>query len=90
MTFALKLQGTTMEGRLNTVWTQASPRSEVEAASVSVIKGQLGIPNSQLQKELGYSDEEIQRFATEKEEEAEAAVERQQRLFDQGGLPDEG
>lgn len=90
MIFALKLQGKAMTGRLNTVWTQASPRSEVEAASVSVIKGQLGIPNSQLQKELGYSDEEIQRFASEKEKEAEAAMERQQRLFDQGGIPDEG
>jgi hypothetical protein len=50
-----------------TMWTDATPRSDAEIADTAVKKRTVGVPNSQLLKEMGYSDEEIERFLKEYE-----------------------
>lgn len=89
MRFALRLQGHEQppDQHLSVVWQDASPRSEREAAEVAILKSQVGVSNQQLQSEMGYSDEEIEKMEGEKAEAADAAMERQQASFDRGAPP---
>lgn len=50
---------------LNAVWDETNPRSESEELDVLVKKQTLGVPNSQLQREMGYDPDEIENFRAE-------------------------
>lgn len=74
--FAALQMGMTIDGRLSTLWQDASPRSDKDAAETAILKKQVGVSNEQLQRELGYSDEQIEKMGEESAEAAEAATER--------------
>ncbi len=73
---AMKIEGMEISRRLSTLWRDASPRSDKDAVDVSIGKSAVGVPNSQLQRELGYSDDQIEAFAQEAQEAADAEAER--------------
>jgi hypothetical protein len=50
---------------LNAVWAEISSRSESENLDVLTKKQALGVPNSQLQREIGYDADQIRQFAKE-------------------------
>lgn len=71
MEFAMEIDGVFSEGlELSTMWEDASPRSQAELADTAVKKKAIGVPRSQLLREQGYSDEEIDRFLQESDAEA--------------------
>lgn len=70
MEFVMELQG--IQTQLKTVWKPAETRSEVNFWTNAVIKHQLGVSNAQILREAGYTDAEIERFAQEREHEADA------------------
>lgn len=67
---ALKLPITEM----NCVWADTSPRSDLENIMALEGKRRLGVSQTQLQREMGYSEEEIQRNSQEQEAERIAAA----------------
>lgn len=48
------------------------PSDELEDAQAAMLRQSLGVPDSQLQRELGYSDEAIQKMAAEKQAQQDA------------------
>jgi hypothetical protein len=67
-------------------WTDPAPISDKELAeTVKIKKVDIGISQKQAWRELGYTEEEIEKMEGEKEEEAEATAEQQLRMFDAGG-----
>lgn len=68
MSFALKIKGSTVEDKkpLSAQWRDASPRSESEMIMNAQLKSSLGVPTSQILRELGYSEEQITQFAAER------------------------
>jgi hypothetical protein len=96
MLFALDLAGelealpTETSGRkdyesitLLPTWEDASPRTESELADTAVKKKAVGVSRSQLLKEMGYSDEEIERMLEESD-----AFQMSQAALGQFGKPD--
>lgn len=53
----------------STMWADATPRSDAEIADTAVKKKAVKVPSSQLQREMGYSEEEIDRNIEEAEAE---------------------
>jgi hypothetical protein len=73
ISFAMEVDGIFSEDiELTTVWDPATPRSEAELADTAVKKRAIGVPRSQLLREQGYSEEEIDRFLEESDSEAVA------------------
>lgn len=69
--FAMVIDGVSKEDlELDALWEDASPRSQSELADTAVKKKAIGVPRSQLLREQGYSDEEIDRFLQESDAEA--------------------
>jgi hypothetical protein len=67
--FALLIQGT-KDVQLSALWTSAEPRSEAEDLANAVMRKSVGVPQSQIWSELGYSADQIAKF----EEEVKAAT----------------
>lgn len=67
--FCHVIQGHPEEVQFRAVWEDPAPRSEKEHAETLLLKRQLGVPLRQLQRELGYSEEQIDEFDIEREEE---------------------
>lgn len=82
--FALEVQGAAPSTQLSVLWQDASPRSDKEMAETANLKKTFGISDQQLQREVGYSEEQIKAMAAEKDAAAEASTERQARLFAAG------
>lgn len=61
-------------------------QAEQTQAQAKLAKSQLGIPDEVLQKEMGYTDEEIVEMAGLMEEQRNAAIERQQQQFAAGNV----
>lgn len=81
LAFCATLAGLELPGQIEIMWTDASPRSDVDAATVATLKKGLGVSNEQLQRELGYTEEEIKRMAVENDSNQERQAELQtQRL----------
>ena len=73
--------GTDQDMRLSTLWSDASPRSDAELADTGVKKRAIGVPRSQLLRELGYPEEDIPRFLDESD--AEALAKSQMKMNEQ-------
>ncbi len=65
--FALRIQESTLgeDVRLETLWRDAAPKSEVELADTAVKKKAVGVSRSQILKEMGYDDETVYRMLEE-------------------------
>lgn len=86
MKFALMIEGTDLgETQLSTTWRDASPRSDQDIAAVSVLKKQVGVSNTQLQREMGYSEDQITKMAAENQQAQADALDHQVKLFNAGG-----
>lgn len=79
------------EQMLTTLWAQAEIRNEQVEMQNLKVKSELGIPQEQVWREMGYNDDQIATMRQMKEQEAASsanslalALLRQQREFDQG------
>lgn len=92
MRLALRIAGRA-DVRLHAQWRDPAPRSEKEHAETLLLKQQIGVPDRQLQREAGYSDEDIARMQTERQEERATTAELGSRLlanFEAGRDDEEG
>ena len=91
MAFAMEIDGDFKEGmRANPLWKDATPRSDSELADTAVKKKSVGVPRSQLLREMGYSDEQIEQFLQEADAESVAsALLRMPQGTNQSGQPGE-
>lgn len=100
MLFALDIEGkladvpTDRMGRkdfkavtLSPQWKDAAPRTESELADTAVKKQAVGIPPSQIMKELGYKDDEVMRMLEESDARAVAKSILQQKQTPDGTNP---
>ncbi len=72
-------------------WKDAAPRSEKEHSEALVNKQTLGVPQKQLWREMDYSDDQIEQFLDEKDEQAQQAADAALKMFDVGGgVPPQG
>lgn len=60
-----------IEGSIKMTWQDASPRSELDAATIAGLKTSVGVSQEQVQRELGYTEEEIARMRQETQAKAE-------------------
>lgn len=83
MNFAAQLERITIPEttRISIHWEDASPRSEMDAATVAGLKKVVGVSDEQNQREMGYSQQEIDQMTREKDAAAQADVKRQQEIF---------
>jgi hypothetical protein len=65
LAFALRIAGTA-EATLTTLWRDPTPRHEKEQAETAAIKATLGVSNTQVLRELGYSDPQIDEMQQER------------------------
>lgn len=68
--FALRIKTNTEyddKQPLSAQWQDASPRSESEMIQNASMKSELGVPTSQILRELGYSEKQITKFKTEQD-----------------------
>jgi len=70
MEFALDMAGTT--GAIQTDWADTTSKSDLDVANEMLLKQQLGVPQRQLWRELGYTNEQIDQFFIWVEEDATA------------------
>lgn len=64
---ALKMLAGGADPRLSAVWTDPTPRDTKAEAEAALLRQQLGVSQKQLLQELGYSPEQIDRMALERE-----------------------
>lgn len=86
MALALKLSGQAMSDANATIrarWKNPEPRSQQLFSQEILAKKQTNVPDEQLWKEWGYSDEEIESFQQAKQD----AMAQQMALFSQGQVP---
>lgn len=71
--FCLQIEGRQVspETSIETHWVNAAPRSESELADTAVKKQAVGVSRSQNLRELGYTDEEIERMLEESDADTE-------------------
>lgn len=71
--FCLQIQGQPVapDVQIKAEWVNAAPRSESELADTAVKKQAVGVSRSQNLRELGYTDEEIQRMLEESDADSE-------------------
>jgi hypothetical protein len=76
LTFALEIEGADLPDPfdLNAFWVTPTPRSEEEFARTLTMKQAMGVPQRQLWKELGYSDDEIELMLEEVREQGPPAA----------------
>ena len=71
--FAMEIDGPqpAQDLKLETLWKDASPRSDSEIADTAVKKKAVGVSRSQILKELGYDDDTIMRMLEESDADSE-------------------
>lgn len=72
MRFSLRVEGMP-DVDLDTLWRDTRPRNDIEFTTAQINKKAIGISERQLQREAGYTEAEIARMATEREEEQSLA-----------------
>lgn len=87
MSFAIYVEGGAEESMVTPIWSPAETRSELEALTNAAMKKSLGIPDSQLFAELGYSQDEISEFIRLKDDAAQKQMEQFATQFDRGNVP---
>lgn len=81
MEFALMIEGTTVEpGTVNAVFAPTKRVSPSQQAAELTLKKELGVPDEQLWREMGYDEDQIKEFTAAKEE----RVASMQAAFDAG------
>lgn len=78
------------EVQFTTVWEDPAPRSEKEHAETLLLKKSLGVPKKQLLREAGYTEEQIDEFEAEAEEEGVNVAGALLRQLDRGQMAENG
>lgn len=68
MALALKIGGLGDFATLSTVWKEIDSTQESERMQALLAKKDMGIPDQQLWSEMGYDEDQIAKFAVEKDE----------------------
>jgi hypothetical protein len=66
MGFALRVAGR-QAGSLSCTWLDTSPRNEQSQVETLLLKKEIGVSKAQLMREAGYTEEQIEQFAEERE-----------------------
>jgi hypothetical protein len=74
MRFALRVEGREVTSHLSALWADPTPRSDMDQVKIAELKAKLGVSQDQNLRELGYSDEEIERMKDEKQAEPKPMV----------------
>lgn len=82
---ALRISGRS-DARLTAQWQDAAPMSETEHLNQLLLKQQIGVSERQLQAEAGYGEADIERMASEREAEMDAATRRFNAGLTPGGI----
>lgn len=85
MAFALRIAGS-QETMLSALWTSAEPRSDKDQLENAILKKQAGVPQKQIWRELGYTEEQIAEFSQAADEEREAVGQRMMQQFNGGNV----
>jgi len=85
MQFALRVAGQSEAVAISCQWEDPTPRNELDHANVAVLKAQVGIPERQLWREFGYSEQEIERMLEERAAGDQRLGEALLTNFDRGG-----
>lgn len=91
LTFCAAIAGIDLPGQIAVNWKNASPRSDADMATVATAKKQVGVSNEQLQRELGYTEEQIAQMRGEAQASAEVEADITAKKFGSaaGGFGDE-
>lgn len=87
MSLVLIMNGTPLTQGIAPLWTNASPRSDLDMAQTAVLKKQFGVSNEQLQREMGYSEEQIENMAQESAAASDAQAERDAQALNRSVFP---
>lgn len=92
MHFSLRIAGVAIEDvELEAIWEPAEPRSDIDFWNTATLKINAGVPEEQIWEEAGYTSEQIEEWAAEKEKrEAELARQMQRALNSQPPDDEEG
>lgn len=89
MKFAMRLEGRVADDLvLNTLWRDSTPRSEAELADTAVKKKAVGVPRSQILRELGYPEDEIPNMIAEADGEVQVKMKLEADLQAQNKAPE--
>lgn len=82
MSFSLRIEGTVADpGQINAIYAPTKRHSPVQQAADLALKKELGVPDEQLWREMGYDEDQIKEFAELKAERTASM----QAAFDAGG-----
>lgn len=84
MAFAAEVQQMSVAGQLSALWKDAAPRSDFDQATTAVLKKQYGVSNEQLQREAGYTEEQIDQMSVETAASNAAALDAAGNAFSRG------
>ncbi len=82
--FALRIAGKGNGVRLSALWRDPTPRNELDAANVAVLKSQVGVSERQLLREFGYSEDQIERMEQERETGSQQLGDKMLSAFERG------
>lgn len=91
MWLALKAEGLTdlQPEQVDIIWGNPLPQDVMTEMDEFESKQRLGVSQSQLQREMGYSEEQIKQMADEKRQQESERAAQQAKIFDRGGnLPE--
>jgi len=86
MRFACLISGRPIAEEITAVWKDTSPQSETDQADVAIKKQAIGVSDEQLQREFGYSTEQIEQMAEENATRAATVSELAVQAFNAGGV----
>jgi hypothetical protein len=85
MNFALMITGKEVgTGTMKAKWCDPAPQTPREQSEVGVLKSQVGISNAQIQREMGYTDDQIETMKEEVADQVQAAGATMLKQFDKG------
>lgn len=84
MAFALRIAGVEGDVKISALWKNPAPRNELQEVQTGVLKKQVGISNEQVQRELGYTEEDIEKMKGEREASAQQLGTELLTAFDRG------
>jgi len=86
MRFACLISGRPITEEITCVWKDTSPQSQKDQADVAIKKQSIGVSDEQLQREFGYSTEQIEQMQEENATRAASVSELAVQAFNAGGV----
>lgn len=84
MSFVLEIGGKAAVP-ITSIWADTTPRAVKEQAETAILKKEIGVSDTQLRREMGYTDEQIETMDEENDQDAQRASETAARAFNANG-----